>query len=80
MEVLDYTLMSKGAAVTDNVSKTEDPSSFTYVIADESLNNLHVYCGEGNEAWINCRDNGTVRNADASVIARLLKKKNTHSA
>lgn len=80
MEVLDYTMLSKGAAVTGSKSQTENPDQFTYVLADENLSNIHVYCSEENEKWINCRDNGTALSADPSVIAKLLKKYNTPSA
>ncbi len=74
MKVLDYILMSKGAAVNDTVVRTEDHDSFTYIIADENCNNLHVYSDECGDTWINCRDNRSTLNADPKLVARLMNK------
>jgi DNA topoisomerase-1 len=79
MQVSDYTLLSKGAAVNGPVKK-ENPDQFTYILADEKRNILHVYSSEENEKWINSRDTGTSLNADPSTIAKLLKRSKKRSA
>ena len=80
MQVLNYTLMSKGAAVNGPVNYTENPDQVTFMVTDENMTNLHVYCCEGNDNWINSRDNGQALNADASMIQKLLNKNKRASA
>ena len=74
MEVLNYTLMSKGAAANGPVNYTENPDQFTYMVTDENRSNFHVYCSDAKDQWINSRDNGIALNADPELIKRLMKK------
>jgi hypothetical protein len=70
MQVLDYNLQNKGAAVTGSKNEVNHPELFTYFF-DECSNNLHVCCEQDDDNWVNQRDNGKALNVDATVIARL---------
>lgn len=70
MQVLDYNLQNKGAAVTGSKNEVNQPQLFAYFF-DENTNNLHVCCEQDEDKWVNQRDNGTALNVDAAVIARL---------
>jgi len=70
MQVLDYNLQNKGAAITGSNDEVTQPQLFTYFF-DENSNNLHVCCEQDDkDNWLNQRDNGTALNVDASIVAR----------
>jgi hypothetical protein len=69
MQVLDYNLQNKGAAVNGSKNELNHPELFAYFF-DENCNNLHVCCEQENDSWVNQRDNGTALNVDAAIVAR----------
>ena len=76
MEVFDYRVESKGAAV--GPANQGGEHLFTYLMADESGKNFHCYCDE-DENWINHRDNGKSSQVDQEIINKL-KQANKYNA
>ncbi|MDB5191280.1 MAG: hypothetical protein JWQ96_843 [Segetibacter sp.] len=66
MEVFDYRVENKGAAVGPKTQGGEH--AFTYLVADDKA--FHCYCDE-HENWINHRDNGKSIQVDQDVINKL---------
>jgi hypothetical protein len=70
MQVIDYNLQNKGAAVNGSKNEVNDPHLFTYFF-DQNCNNLHICVDQEDDKWVTQRDNGKALNMDAAIIARL---------
>jgi len=70
MQVFDYKLQNKGAAVNGSSNEEDNTHLFTYIFADTKSKNLHVCCDQDNDEWITQRDNGETKSVDASIIAK----------
>jgi len=71
MQVFDYNLQNKGAAVNGSANDANSSHLLMTYFFDEASNNLHVCCDQDEDNWITQRDNGKALNVDATIIAKL---------